>query len=136
MRRMLRGTGPVRPDDAVVLDADGDRLRVAEPGRGRMTAAAGVVVVQARQRVKPQQPSHIGEAGVHRPAQPLRQRGLHAAGETGLGQRGRQILVELAPACGRGAVGRRRRGGGHSKSRQKQRAAAGESQQELWRAVF
>jgi hypothetical protein len=48
-------------DEAVVLDADRDRLRVAEPVGRRMAAAAGVVGMQGVQRIEPQQPAQIGE---------------------------------------------------------------------------
>ena len=54
-------TGAARADEVVVLDADGDRLGVAEPVGGGVAAGAGVVVVQPRDLVEPEHPAQIGE---------------------------------------------------------------------------
>ena len=62
VRRWLRGPARSGPDDAVVVDADRDRLRVAEAVRRRVAAGAGVVVVQAGDRVEPEQPADVRRA--------------------------------------------------------------------------
>jgi hypothetical protein len=35
------------PDEAVILDSDGNRLRVTEPGSRRTTTATSIVVVES-----------------------------------------------------------------------------------------
>ena len=70
VRRWLRGPARFGPDQVVVLDADGDRLRVAEAVRRRVAAGAGVVVVQAGDLVEQEQPAQIGEFRIDRAAEP------------------------------------------------------------------
>ena len=57
---LIARSGAVRADNAVVVDADGDGLRVAKSACGRMAAGAGVVVVQPGNRVEPEQASNVG----------------------------------------------------------------------------
>ena len=59
-------------NNAIVLDADGDGLRVAESMRRRMAARAGIVIVQSGDCVKPQQAPHIGQLLVEATAAWLR----------------------------------------------------------------
>jgi hypothetical protein len=49
----------VRPDNAIVIDADGNGLRIAKAICGRVTASTSVVIVQACDCVKPEQASEI-----------------------------------------------------------------------------
>src|SRR5262245_33658828 len=54
---------------AVVLNADGHRLRIAEAIRGRMAPAARVVLVQRVPCVEPEHPTEIGQLGIDGPAE-------------------------------------------------------------------
>ena len=74
---------------AVVPDADGDRLGVAEPGRRRVTTAANVFAIQAGQGIEPQVAAPNSKPRVGWMAKPLLKRGLDAAGEACLAQDGR-----------------------------------------------
>jgi hypothetical protein len=47
LRRWLRGPGAAGADDAVVVDADGDRLRVAEAVRRGVAAGAALSPLSA-----------------------------------------------------------------------------------------
>ena len=97
-----------RAHDAVVVDADGDRLRVAEAVRRRVTAAAGVVVVEPLDGIEPQQPSELREPPVDGAAEPRLERLRDAAGEALRREVAAQHGVEvLGP---RGAIGARARG--------------------------
>src|SRR5438094_10026939 len=50
----------IGPDDIVVLDADRDRLRVAECPARRVAATTSIVVVEAARLVEPKEPAKIG----------------------------------------------------------------------------
>ena len=79
---MLRGpvrSGPTMP---LLSIADRDRLRVAEAVRRRVAAGAGVVVVQAGDRVEPEQPADVRQPRVEWAAEPRGQRRLDPAGES------------------------------------------------------
>ena len=68
---MIARPGAVRADDAVVVDANGDGLRIPKSARRRMATGATVVVVQPGNRVEPEQPTQIGKNRIDRPAQTL-----------------------------------------------------------------
>ena len=85
---------PMGADDAVVVDADGHGLRVAKAVRRRVTTAAGVVVVQAANNVKPEQAAEIGPLAIDRTAQFLAKPGLDVASESLCCQDTRQLGVE------------------------------------------
>ena len=55
-------------DDEIVVDADRHRLRVAEAVHRRVAPAAGIVVVQAADDVKPEQPAEVGPLAIDRTA--------------------------------------------------------------------
>ena len=80
-RRMFRGPRRSGPDDPVVVDADRDRLAVAESVRRRVAAGACVVTVQPGDRVEPEQAAGVGEARIEPPAKPRGQRRLDPARE-------------------------------------------------------
>jgi hypothetical protein len=61
----------VRPDNAVVVDTDRDRLGITEPGGGRVAAGAGIVVVEPGNGVKPEQAPDLGQLRIDAPAEPL-----------------------------------------------------------------
>ena len=44
---LIAWTDTGRPDDTIVLNANGDRLSVPEPRRGRMATGTGIVVMQS-----------------------------------------------------------------------------------------
>ena len=67
----------------IVVDADRHRLRVAEAVRRRVATAAGVVVVQAADDVKPEQAAEIGPLPIDRSAQFLAKPGLDSSREAG-----------------------------------------------------
>ena len=101
---------PVRADQAVVLDADGDRLGVAVAVARRMAGGAGIVVVQAGHRVEEQQQAQAGQLEVERAAEPAFQVLFRAAAKALAGQRGRELRVELRGGRRRRLRGRGRRG--------------------------
>src|SRR6185369_1882055 len=61
---LIARTGTPWPHDAVALDADGHRLRITKAMAWRMAAATGVVVMERRERVEPQQPAQVCEPGI------------------------------------------------------------------------
>ena len=85
-----RGAAPVPgplaagPDDAVALDSDRDRLAVAEAVGRRVASRAGVVAVKGKNRVEEEGVAESREGRIDRPPEPLLERRLDAAGETGL----------------------------------------------------
>src|SRR5690606_13492847 len=91
---------PVRPDDAVVVHANRDRLRVAEAVRGRVAAGACIVVVQSLNRIEPEQASDVGESAIEAAAQPLLEGLLDAAGEPELRETTAECDVELGARGG------------------------------------
>ena len=67
---LIAGARAMGPDNIVVLDADRDRLRVAECPARRVTATASIVVVEAARLVEPQEPAEIGKLWVKRSPEP------------------------------------------------------------------
>jgi len=57
---LITWAGPMGADNQVVVDADRHRLCVAKAVCGRMATGAGVVVVQAADKVKPEQAAEVG----------------------------------------------------------------------------
>jgi hypothetical protein len=88
---------PMGADDAVVVNADRYRLRITEAVRRRVATAACVVVVQAANDVKPEQPAEIGQLPIDRTAQFVSKPGLDSSREAGccedLGQSAVQAMV-------------------------------------------
>jgi hypothetical protein len=92
VRRWLRG--PARSDEVVVLDADSDRLGVAEPVCGGVAAGAGVVVVKARDLVEPEHPAQVGELRIDRVAEASLQCRVDPSGEGRLLEGRDQLCVQ------------------------------------------
>src|SRR5262249_20351824 len=61
---LVSGAFAVGSGEAVVVDADGDGLSVPEAVCGGVTAATGVVVIQSRNGVEPEEASEVGELWV------------------------------------------------------------------------
>ena len=51
-------------DEAVIFNSNRDRLRIAKAIRGRMTAGAGIIVVQPLDPIEPQVASDVGDEAV------------------------------------------------------------------------
>ena len=86
---MAMGVRLARPaaigtDDAIVINADGDGLRVAEPACGRMAAGAGVVIIQPGDGIKPKQTAKIGSRRICRTTEALFECSFNVAGKTEL----------------------------------------------------
>ena len=94
-------------DDQIVLDPDGDRLRVAEAVGRRVAAGAGVVVVEPGDGVEPEEPADVGQPPVDGAAEARPEHRADATGEA--------VPGEVAPQGGVQALrrrdGRRRPGG-------------------------
>src|SRR5262245_22911464 len=76
----------VRPYDVVVIDADRDRLRIAESVGGPVTAGARVVAVQTEDLVEEEQPPELDLAGIELATEPGLERGVDSAGKASLPQ--------------------------------------------------
>src|SRR6185436_18722189 len=85
---LIAGARAMGPDNIVVLDADRDRLRVAECPARRVTPTASIVIVEAAQVVEPQEPAEIGKLWVKRSPEPLQELRLDRTGESRAAQRG------------------------------------------------
>ena len=85
----------IAPDDIVVLDADRDRLRVAESPARRVTPTARVVVVEAARLVEPQEPAEIGKLRVKGSPEPRQKLRLDRTGESRAAQFGQHLPVEV-----------------------------------------
>lgn len=81
-------------DDAVVVDADGDRLRVTKAGRRRVAAPARIVAVESADRVEPQQSAQEGELTVDFAVEAMLESVRDGAGESELVQPGLEIGVD------------------------------------------
>src|SRR5262249_50673300 len=68
---LISRSNPVRTDQVVVLNADGDRLRIAHPVRRGMTPTATVVAPERLKLVEPEQPAQIRQLRIDRTAQVL-----------------------------------------------------------------
>ena len=90
--------GAMRSNNAVVFDADSDGLCVAEAVGRRVTAGAGVVVVQTGDGVEPEQPSEIGQLTIQTMAHPGFKCRLDAARKARLAKNHCQLLIQLADA--------------------------------------
>ena len=86
------------------------------PVRGRVAAAARVVVVKASGRVEPEESSKVRELGIDRAPETLLDRGAHRPGESGPIQHGEELVVEA-----------RRKPGGERARREQQRNRARQS---------
>src|SRR5256885_9991779 len=71
-----------RSHEEVVVDADRDRLRIAEAIRWRVAAAACVVVVQTLDRIEPKLASNVGELPIDAPAESRLECARDPAGES------------------------------------------------------
>src|SRR5215468_8168636 len=104
----------VRPDDVVVIDADRDRLRIAESVCGPVTAGARVVAVQTEDLVEEEQPPELDIAGIELAAEPGLERGVDPPGKAGLPQDmlklAVQLLIVIAMVLRASIVARRRLG--------------------------
>ena len=93
-----------RSHEEVVVDADRDRLRIAEAIRWRVAAAACVVVVQALDRIEPKLASNVGELPIDAPAEPRLECARDPTGESQarklLAQRGIDVLGDDRPCRG------------------------------------
>jgi len=69
--------GAVDVDNAVVVHADGDALRVAEPVGRRVTSPARVVLMERGLVVEPQQSAKIGKLQIEAAAETVLERRLH-----------------------------------------------------------
>jgi hypothetical protein len=95
---------PVRADDPVVVDADRDGLGVAKPPRRRVAPGAGVVIVEARYGIEPEQPPQIGALSIHGTAKALFERGFDSASEAKLLKAVNQSLINRTGIAGHGAL--------------------------------
>jgi hypothetical protein len=102
-------TGAVGADDPVVVGPDRDRLGVAEPVGRRMAAGAGVVVVQARDRVEPQQPADVREPRLDRSAKPPGQARFDPTGKREVAQTDREPAIERVVPASEQRLGRQER---------------------------
>jgi hypothetical protein len=85
---------PIRADDIVIVDADRNRLRIAESERRGVTTGARVVVVQSEDLVEKQKAPQIGERRVDAATQASFERPFDASGEARLTQDGAEGAVE------------------------------------------
>src|SRR5437773_11943138 len=85
---LVAGARAIGPDDIVVLDADRDRLRVAECSARRVTPTAGIVVVEAARLVEPKEPAEIGKLRVKGSPERRQKLRLDRTGESRAAQRG------------------------------------------------
>jgi len=85
----------VRADDIVVLDADGNRLRVAERATRRMAAAAGIVVVQPTGLVEPEQPAEVRQFRIQRSPERREELRLDRTGEARAAKRCAHFRIEV-----------------------------------------
>jgi hypothetical protein len=103
LRPLVARPAPPRANDPVALDADRDRLGVAEAVRRRVAAGARVVAAERGDGVEPEQASELGELRVEPTPQARLERRRDAPGEalTGeiRGECGIQVLVCGAHAC-------------------------------------
>ena len=76
----------MRSDDAVVLDADRDRLTVPEPVGRRVASGTCVVVVQPLDGIEPQLPSQVGELTIDATAESRFQRARDSTCESLTGE--------------------------------------------------
>src|SRR6185437_7781106 len=97
----------IGPDDIVVLDADRDRLRVAECPARRVAAAAGIVVVETARLVEPEEPAEIGKLRIEGSAEGRQELRLDRTGEARAAQCGSNLPIEL--------LVRQRQGRGHQR---------------------
>src|SRR5262245_57464973 len=80
----------------VVLDADGDRLRVSHAGRRRVTAAARVVVVDRGQLIEPQKVPETRQPAVDLSPESIVEGALDRAREAMLTKNGCELAIQLA----------------------------------------
>jgi hypothetical protein len=95
---------PARADDPVVVDPDRDGLGVAKPPGRRVAPGAGVVIVEARYGIEPEQPPQIGALSIHGTAKPLFERGFGSASEAKLLKAVNQSLINRMGSAGRGVL--------------------------------
>jgi hypothetical protein len=77
------------------LDADRDRLRVAECSARRVTPTAAIVVVEAARFVEPKEPAEIGKLRVKESPERRQKLRLDGTGESRATQRGSDLPVEV-----------------------------------------
>src|SRR5262249_1897909 len=82
------------PDDIVVLDADRDRLRVAECSARRVTPTACIVVVEAARLVEPKEPAEIGKLRIKGSPERRQELRLDRTSESRAAQRDSHLPVE------------------------------------------
>src|SRR5262249_42441831 len=97
---LISRSHPVSTDQVVVLNADGDRLRIAHPVRRSMTPAATVVASERLKLVEPEQPAQIRQLRIDGTAQVLldfpAKRLFDSAGELRGGQGFGQIPIQAS----------------------------------------
>ena len=91
---MISGTDAIRSDDTVILDADGDGLRVAETSRWRVASAASIVAVQATIGIKEQPSPKICQFETNWSPKPGGQCGFDVAGEPRPLKYGAQLPID------------------------------------------
>src|SRR5262249_31598160 len=92
---LVSWAGTVLAHEVVILDSNGDGLRVSETGGGGMAAGACIVRMQIGDLVEKEQPPEICQLGVHRPAQARLDAGAHCPGESRLAERCCQLGVQV-----------------------------------------
>src|SRR5262249_51922845 len=92
----------VGSDDAVVVNADGDGLGVAEAVRRRVTAGAIIIVIQAGDGVKEEQAAEVGELVINGMAEALFQGEFNPAGEGVVSEDLLQLLIQGSVGIGGG----------------------------------
>jgi len=83
----------VRSNDAVVINADGNRLCITKTIRWRVTATTRIVIVQASDGVKPEQAPKISQLIVYLATDPLFERGFDSAREAFILEHGPQFFI-------------------------------------------
>src|SRR6185436_3641722 len=76
--------GPARSHNAIVINADRDRLGITESARWGMASGAGVIVVQAGDRVEPEQSTEVCLGRAYWPAELLLESRFDLAREASL----------------------------------------------------
>jgi len=83
-------------DDAVIVNADRHRLRVAETKGGGMATGTGVVIMQTQNFVEKQEAPQVGQWGIDSAAKPRFERCLDVAGKTLIAQDLPEFYVQTA----------------------------------------